>query len=66
MTLIVTPKTKKEERILKEFLEMHSIDFKSEIEEDTALLNAMQKGTKSRLLKPADKVSFLKALKSSK
>jgi hypothetical protein len=41
MTLIVTPKTKGQEKILKEFLETHSINFQSEAEEDAALLNAM-------------------------
>lgn len=66
MTLIVTPKTKRQEKILKEFLENHSLNFQSEAEEDAALLNAMQKGRKSRLLKPSEKTNFLKALKFSK
>ena len=66
MTLIVTPKTKKEEKVVKAFLESLSIGFKSEADEDAALLNAMNKGRKSRLLKNEEKTGFLKKLKSSK
>ena len=43
MTLIVTPKNKKEEKVLKAFLKSVSIGFYSEAEEDAALYKAMHK-----------------------
>jgi len=66
MTLIVTPKNKKEERVLKAFFKSLSIGFHSEAEEDAALYNAMQKGRKTALLSKAEKAAFLKRLKQAK
>ena len=66
MTLIVTPKNKKEEKVLKAFLNSHSIGFHSEAEEDNALHNAMQRGRKTALLSKAEKTVFLKHLKKAK
>jgi hypothetical protein len=66
MTLTVTPKTKREERVVKAFLKSLSIGFYSEAEEDAALLKAMAKGRKTRLLKPKEKIDFLRKLKTAK
>lgn len=51
---------------MKAFLESLSIGFHSEAEEDAALLKAMEKGRKSRLLNAFEKADFLKKLKSAK
>lgn len=66
MTLIVTPKTKKEEKIVKAFLNSLEIGFRSEEDEEAALLNAMKKGRKSRLLKTTERDQFLQKLKTAK
>jgi hypothetical protein len=66
MTFIVTPKNKKEEKVLKAFLNSLQIGFHSEAEEDVALYNAMQKGRKSALLSKTEKVDFIKRLKKAK
>jgi hypothetical protein len=66
MTVIVTPKNKKEEKVLKAFLNSLSIGFHSEAEEDAALHNAMQKGRKTALLGKAEKAAFLKRLKQAR
>lgn len=63
MTLIVNPKNKKEETILKAFLNSQKIGFHSEVEEEQALYKAMEKGRKTRLLNPKEKEDFLKKLK---
>ena len=66
MTLIVTPNSKKQEKIVRAFLSSLEIGFYSEAEEDTALLNAMQKGKKTALLSKSEKNDFLKRLKQAK
>lgn len=66
MTFIVTPKNKKEEKVLKAFLNSLQIGFHSEAEEDVALYNAMQKGRKSVLLNKMEKTDFIKRLKQAK
>lgn len=66
MTLFVTPKTRKEEKIVRAFLKSLSIGFYNEAEEDAALLKAMEKGRKARLLKPGDRIDFLQNLKTAK
>jgi hypothetical protein len=66
MTYIVRTKNKKEEKILETFLKSLSIGFYSEEEEDAAILNAMKKGRRSRLLTPDEKTVFLRKLKSRK
>ena len=66
MALIVTPKNKKEETVLKAFLNSLNIGFHSEADEDTALYNAMQKGRKTALLNNKEKQEFLKRIKKTK
>jgi hypothetical protein len=66
MTLIVTPKNKKEEKVLKAFLNSLEIGFHSEADEDAALYNAMQQGRKTALLNKTEKDNFLKTLKQVK
>ena len=66
MALIVTPKNKKEETVLKAFLNSLKIGFHLEADEDAALHNAMQKGRKTALLNKTEKEDFLKRLKQSK
>jgi hypothetical protein len=66
MTLIVTTRTKQQEKMVTSFLKSRSIRFHSEAEEDAALAKAMEKGRKSSLLTSKEKASFLKKLKSAK
>jgi hypothetical protein len=66
MTFIVTPKNKKEEKVVKAFLSSLQIGFYSEVEEDAALHSAMQKGRKTALLSKVEKASFIKGLKQAK
>lgn len=66
MTFIVKPKNRKEEKILETILKGLSIGYYTEEKEDAAILKAMQKGRKSRLLTPGEKVAFLRKLKSAK
>ena len=65
MALIVTPKNKKEETILKAFLNSLKIGFHSEAEEGAALYNALQKGRKTALLNQKEKEEFITNLKKS-
>lgn len=66
MAIIVTPKNKKEEKVLKAFLNSLEIGFHSEADEDAALYNAMQKGRKTNLLNKTEKEIFLKRLKQAR
>ncbi|MEO8820867.1 MAG: hypothetical protein ABI267_11155 [Ginsengibacter sp.] len=66
MALIVTPKNKKEETVLKAFLNSLQIGFHSEEDEDKALHNAMLKGRKTSLLNKTEKKEFLNQLKNSR
>ncbi|MEP6949826.1 MAG: DUF2683 family protein [Ginsengibacter sp.] len=66
MALIVTPKNKKEEKVLKAFLNSLEIGFHSEADEDAALYNAMLKGRKTALLNKTEKAVFLKRLKQAR
>ena len=66
MAIIVTPKNKKEETVLKAFLNTLKIGFHSEADEDAALFNAMQIGRKTPLLNRTEKVEFLNRLKQKK
>ncbi len=65
MALTVTPKNKKEEAILKAFLNNLKIGFHSEADEDAALYKAMQKARKTALLNQREKEEFIKKLKKS-
>ena len=66
MTYIVNPRNKKEEKVLESILKSLSIGFYTEEKEDAAILRAMEKGKKTRLLKPAETKAFLQKLKSAK
>ncbi len=66
MTLIVNPKNRQQEKVIKAFLTSLEIGFHSEAEENDALYKAMQSGKKSRLLNKAEKDDFLKRLKGGK
>lgn len=66
MTLIVTPKNKREEKVLKAFLSSLSIGFHSEAEEDAALFAAMEKGRKTSMLNKKEQLDFLTRLKQAK
>jgi len=66
MTLIIDTKNLHEEKVLKNFLQQHSIRYYTEAEEDAALLTAMEKGRKSALLTHTEKESFLATLKKAK
>ena len=66
MTYIVTPKNKKEEKILTAFLHSLEIDFYSEAEEDIALGNAIEEGSKTALLNGSEKKDFIARLKKAK
>jgi hypothetical protein len=66
MTFIVSPRNKKEEKVLETILKGLSIGYYTEEKEDAAIIKAMEKGRKSRLLKPAEKIVFLNKLKAAK
>ncbi len=66
MTYIVNPKNKKEEKVLETILKELSIGFYTEEKEDAAILKAMEKGRKTKLLTSAEKTAFLGKLKSAK
>ena len=66
MTLIVNPKNRQQEKIVKAFLTSLEIGFHSEAEENEALYKAMQAGRKTRLLSKPQKKDFLKRLKDAK
>ena len=66
MSLIINPKNKQEEKVVRAFLSSLNIGFYSEAEENAALINAIQKGRKTPLLNKIEKAGFLKRLKSAK
>ena len=66
MTYIVNPKNKKEEKALEALLKELSIGFYTEEKEDAAILKAMEKGKRSRLLTPSEKTDFLRKLKTAR
>ena len=66
MTYIVNPKNKKEEKALETMLNKLSIGFYTEEKEDAAILKAMEKGRKTKLLNPIEKTDFLRKLKAAK
>ncbi|SDW41245.1 hypothetical protein SAMN05444410_102240 [Hydrobacter penzbergensis] len=63
MALIINPRNKQQEKVVRAFLNSLDIGFYSEAEEDAALVNAIQKGKKTALLTKAEKRDFLKHLK---
>ncbi len=66
MTLVVIPKNKKEEKIIKAFMQSLQINFHSEEEEDAALHSAMKQGRKTPLANEKEKEAFLAKLNSTK
>ncbi len=66
MALIINPRNKQQEKVVRAFLSSLNIGFHSEAEEDAALVNAMQKGRKTALLTKTEKTDFLKRLKQAK
>lgn len=63
MTYIVNPKNKKEEKVLESIRNSLSIGFYSEEKEDAAILKAMEKDRRTRLLKPSGKIDiFIKII----
>ncbi len=66
MALIINPRNKQQEKVVRAFLSSLNIGFHSEAEEDAALVNAMQKGRKTALLNKTEKTNFLKRLKHAK
>ncbi len=66
MTYIVKPKNKKQEKALEAILNELAIDYYTEEMEDTAILNAMEKGKRSQLLTLEEKTKFLTKLRSAK
>lgn len=66
MTLIVNPKNKTEEKVLKAFLSSLKIGFHTQADEDEALHKAMLAGKKTKLLTRSEKEKFLHQLSTKK
>jgi hypothetical protein len=66
MSLIIDPKNKQQEKVVRVFLSSLNIGFHSEAEEDAALASVMQKGRKTALLNKTEKADFLSLLKQAK
>jgi hypothetical protein len=66
MSLIINPKNKQQEKVVRAFLSSLNISLYSEAEEEAVLANAMQKGRKTALLNKAEKVEFIRRLKQAK
>jgi len=66
MALIINPKNKQQEKVVRAFLSSLNIGFHSEAEEDAALASAIQKGRKTALLTKTEKTDFLRRLKQAK
>jgi hypothetical protein len=66
MALIINPKNKQQEKVVRAFLSSLNIGFHSEAEEDAALALAIQKGRKTSLLNKTEKAEFLRRLKQAK
>ena len=64
--IIVKTKTKKQERVVKSFLESLDIEFMTEAQEEAALYKAMLKGKKTKPLSAKEQDAFIKKLKQTK
>jgi hypothetical protein len=62
MPIIVKTRNKKEEKLVREFLESRDIHFTTEAEEDHALYKAMVEGRKTALLSEAEQAQLLRKL----
>jgi len=65
MTLVVNPKNKQQEKVIKAFMQSQNIHFYTEEEEDAALQSAMQKGRKTALVNENEKQAFISQLKNA-
>lgn len=63
--IIVKTKTKKQERVVKSFLESLDIKFMTEAQEEAALYKAMLKGKKTKSLSAKEQDAFIKKLKQT-
>jgi len=66
MTLIINPRNKQQEKVVRAFLNSLNIGFHSEAEEDAALVKAIKTGKKTPLLNKTEKADFLRHLKQAK
>ena len=66
MDLIVKTRNKKEEKIVKAFLDSLDMDYFTEIQEEKALYKAMQEGKKTRRLTQKEKEAFVNSLKNAR
>ncbi len=66
MTFIVDPKNEREAKVVSAFLKSLSIKYYTEIEEDKAMLKAMEEGRKSRKLTDNEQADLFKRLRQSK
>lgn len=65
MTILVNPKNKKEEKIIKAIMQSLDISFHTEEDEDAALQVAMQEGRNLPLLNQSQKENLLKKLRNN-
>lgn len=65
MDLFVKTRNKKEEKIVKAFLNSLDMDYFTEIQEEKALYEAMKEGKQTRRLTQKEKESFIKSLKNA-
>lgn len=66
MDLIVKTRNKKEEKIVKAFLDSLDMDYFTEIQEEKALYKAMRVGKKTRRLTQKEKEAFINSLKNAR
>ncbi len=66
MKIIIDPRSKEQEKVVRAFLNSLNIGCHSEAEEDAALVNAMQRGRKTALLNKTQKDVFFRFLKQAK
>ena len=66
MTFIVDPKNEREAKVVSAFLKSLSIKYYTEVEEDKAMLRAMEEGRKSRKLTDQEQIALFKKLRQGK
>ncbi|MBX9783889.1 MAG: hypothetical protein K2X48_11425 [Chitinophagaceae bacterium] len=64
--IIVRTKSKRQEKVVKNFSESLDIDYMTEAQEEEALYQAMKKGRKTKTLPPKEQEAFLRKLKLAK
>ncbi len=65
-TIVIDTKNKKQEKIIQAFLNSLEVSYYTEVQEEQALYNAMQKGKKTKLLSTEEKKQFVKSLNNGK